>query len=485
MISSQALRGRQKTLLRNYKELANAGNTKEIAELIPRFLDNFENEEEINSYIGIDTSYYPIFFDNIFRSIGFQLFAGKLPSVSGVKPRYRTLPHFIAVDSKRIIMFGSNPQSLFAEIADVQPTSPLPIIGLCYSTWSRVQKRKIDDWEIENKQIATALGLSFLSLDSSILEKGTKLSSHYHNNKARKLATNLGLPEMLSLSVDNMGVYGTFQASRLSWPFGIRNFTTMCNDSLKRGHELDKGKLTKTSPIEALSDTESFFKNLNELDLISKTKKNNFDIGNAGTDLIKQKIVSTPQEAILYNFSVNFRKEVKEGFASILQQLNIGKQKSYHKPELYIDEIDSFSKVKKISSSMVKEKMLSEDFIQTRLEKILGESYHKKDWSGESSDLYTSYLTINKKRYRAAFLLKGSGTKGKLTIAKCGKNGDQIQRLFKCPADIFVIQHVTEIDEAVIEEAKQKTMTLRSTNPKVQFCIINGIDIQRILLAYS
>jgi len=485
MISSQALRGRQKRLLRNYKELSNAGHTKEIAELIPDFLDNFKIEKERNDYIGIDTSYYPIFFDNIFRSMGFQLFAGELPSVSGVKPRYRTLPHFIAADSKRIVMFGNSPQSLFAEIADVQPASPLPIIGICYSTWSRIQKRKIDDWEIENKQIATALGLSFLSIDSKTLEKGIKISSHYHNDKARKLATNLGFPEMLSLSIDNIGVYGSFQASRLSWPFGIKNFTTMCNDSLKKGHELDKGKLTKISPTEALNDPGLFFKNLNELDLISETRKNNFSIGNTGKNFIQQNIVSTPQEAVLYNFSVNLRKEMKDGFTSILQQLNIKKQKSYLKPELYVDEIDSFSKIKKISSSRVKEKMLSEDFIQTRLEKIIGELYHKKDWGGESSDLHTSHLTINKKRNRAAFLLKGSGTKGKLTIAKCGKNGDQIQRLFKCPADIFVIQHVSEIDESVVEDAKQKTITLRSTNPKAQFCIIDGVDIQRILLAYS
>lgn len=209
------------------------------------------------------------------------------------------------------------------------------------------KKRKIDDWEIENKQIATALGLSFLSLDSTTLEKGTKLSFHYHNNKIKKLATKLGFPEMLSLSIDNMGVYGSFQASRLSWSFGIQNFTSMCDNSLKKGHELDKGKLTKISPIEALNDPELFFKNLNELDLISKIHKNNFGVGNSGKELIKQKINSTPQEAILYNFSVNFRKEMKDGFTAILQQLNIVQQKSYLKPELYIGEIDSFSKVKK------------------------------------------------------------------------------------------------------------------------------------------
>src|SRR5437899_5935755 len=219
MITSQALRGRQKTLLRNYKELANVGDTKSISELIPRFLDNLEIETTLNSYIGIETGYYPIFFDNIFRSIGFKLFAGQLPSVSGIKPRYRTLPHFIAVDSKRVVMFGSDPKTLFAEIADTQPVSSLPIIGLCYNTWSRIKDREYDDWVIENRQVATALGLSFLDLKSKTLEDGIKLSSHSHADEAKKLAATLGLPEMLSLSVDNLAVYGTFQASRLTWPF--------------------------------------------------------------------------------------------------------------------------------------------------------------------------------------------------------------------------------------------------------------------------
>lgn len=483
METPQALRGRQKTLLRHYKELTNAGNTKDISELIPRFLENFEKEKALYEYIGVQTDYYPIFFDNVFRSMGFQLFAGQLPSISGIKPRYRTLPNFIAVDSKRIVLFGYNPKELFAEIADIQPVCSLSVIGLCYSTWSRVKENRLDDWENENRQMATALGLSYLSLNSDTLQEGIKLSSHYHIDKARKFTAKLGLPAMLSLSIENLAVYGTFQSSRLSWPFHASNFTTMCDNSMRKGHDLNKGNLTKITPVDAINDPELFLKNLKELDLIKK-EADSFDISSIGNRFIKRKIISTPQEAVLYDLSVNLREEMKRGFDSILDQLKIQRE-VYNQLEVHIEKIDSFSKVRGISRSAVKEAMLSEDQIQTKLEEILNESHHKKDWGGETDDLYTSNLIINGERYRAAFLLKGSGIKGRLTIAKCGTNGDQIQRLFKCPADIFIIQHVSEIDEAVVEEARQKTIVVRFKNPKAQFCIIDGIDTQRLMSAFS
>lgn len=484
-ISPQALRGRQKRLLRRYREAANNGHIEDISGLVTGFLDNFEIEERMYDYIGMEVQYYPIFFDNVFRSMGFKLYAGELPSISGITPRFKTLPYFVAVDSRRAILLGSDPKSLFAEMADIQPVCPLPIIGLCYNTWARVKEREIDDWDIQNRKVATALGLSFISINSTILRKGIELSYLSQVNEIRNLAFKLGLPQMLSLSVENLAVYGTFQASRLSWPFNEGHFVSMCDNSIRGGHELGKGKLTKIVPIEAIKDPEWFFRELSELDLIRRKGKNTFDITIDGNDFIKQKIRSTPQEAALYSLSVNLRDEMKEGFNSILQQLKIESPIITDRVELFVDDIDSFSEVRSISRSMVKEPVLNEDFVQIKLEEILGEPWHKKDWGGESCDLYTSNLRVKGKRYRAAFLLKGSGTKGRLTIAKCGKNGDQIQRLFKCPADVFIIQHISEIDETVIEEARQKTISVRLRNPKTRFCIIDGLDTQRLIQAYS
>ena len=45
---------------------------------------------------------------------------------------------------------------------------------------------------------------------------------------------------------------------------------------------------------------------------------------------------------------------------------------------------------------------------------------------------------------------KGKGLCQRLTLAKCGTNGDQIQRLMREPALIYFIQHVRKIDPSVI-----------------------------------
>ncbi len=112
---------------------------------------------------------------------------------------------------------------------------------------------------------------------------------------------------------------------------------------------------------------------------------------------------------------------------------------------LYVEHIDSFQKVRDINPAMVADLLkngflnLSEDQVQLALEQILGVSFHKKDWGGEVNDLYTANVVVNGTRRATAFLLKGPGIgKKEMTIADCGKNGDQVVRLFTTPADLFV-----------------------------------------------
>jgi hypothetical protein len=85
--------------------------------------------------------------------------------------------------------------------------------------------------------------------------------------------------------------------------------------------------------------------------------------------------------------------------------------------ELFVEDIDSFCKARNIQPQEVKALLplnLPEDEIQTFFEEIIGENFHQEDWGGELNDLVTSQVKVRGKRIRAAFLLKGSGTKGKL-----------------------------------------------------------------------
>ena len=181
-------------------------------------------------------------------------------------------------------------------------------------------------------------------------------------------------------------------------------------------------------------------------------------------------------------------EEVEKDFPNLLFSLG---SSSFQEPPLTItvDEIDSFNQVKNVSLEEVKALVplnYSEEQIQNWFEIIIGEPIHKKDWGGETNDLFSSRLLINGKRKNSAFLLKGPGIGVKtLEISYCGKNGDQIQRLFNAPAELFIIQFIGSISEAVIEEAKSKTLLLRHRGINAQVCIIDGYDTSRILKAYG
>lgn len=80
---------------------------------------------------------------------------------------------------------------------------------------------------------------------------------------------------------------------------------------------------------------------------------------------------------------------------------------------------------------------------------LLGEAEVPKDWGGEECDLYTDHVRIKGCCIATAFLLKGPAKFHELTMADCGKNGDQIVRLFNTGADLLVVQHCHKITPGV------------------------------------
>ena len=159
---------------------------------------------------------------------------------------------------------------------------------------------------------------------------------------------------------------------------------------------------------------------------------------------------------------------------------------------LYVEDIDSFSKVRDVNPATVSHLLkdgylnLAEDSVQMALEQILGVAFHKKDWGGEMNDLYTANVIVNGARSASAFLLKGNGLKKKLMeIGDCGKNGDQLVRLFDSPAQLFIVQFVGEVSESVIKDAEGKVTALRAQGKQGCYCIMNGQDTARLLHAYG
>lgn len=149
-----------------------------------------------------------------------------------------------------------------------------------------------------------------------------------------------------------------------------------------------------------------------------------------------------------------------------------------------IDDIDEFAEVRKTKNVQSYLKTPESKF-KRGVARILGELGDFKDWGGESRDLSSTRVRINGKRYSTAFAFKGPGTKGKLTPGKMGKNGDQIQRLLKCPAEIFLIQYWGEIDDAVFDQLEQVAKVRSYQEGKViRYGIIDGIDSVRLQQSY-
>jgi hypothetical protein len=116
---------------------------------------------------------------------------------------------------------------------------------------------------------------------------------------------------------------------------------------------------------------------------------------------------------------------------------------------------------------------------------VIGEKGTFKDWGGEKSDLWTTRIRVGGRRRSAAIALKGPGLKSKLTPARMGRNGDQIQRLFTSTAEVFLVQHWREIDESVVVQletfAKVKSL---ATGEEILFGTIDGEDSKRLTAAY-
>jgi len=150
-----------------------------------------------------------------------------------------------------------------------------------------------------------------------------------------------------------------------------------------------------------------------------------------------------------------------------------------------VDDIDSFFRVRTVRVEPSDYTAIPEARFKAGIAKILGESGRFRDWGGERNDLYTNRVRISGGRRSAAFAFKGPGTKGILTPGRMGKNGDQIQRLFKTVASVFIVQYWGQVAESVAEQMEEFAKAKSAVEGTVVFFgIIDGDDSNRLLEAY-
>lgn len=152
---------------------------------------------------------------------------------------------------------------------------------------------------------------------------------------------------------------------------------------------------------------------------------------------------------------------------------------------IYIDDVTSFGKVKRVKNAGSISASISEDQFKCGIQLIIGEPGEFTHWPGEKWDLYTSRLILKGKRVTAIFALKGPGLKSKLTLGNMGKNGNQLLHLFQEEADAFFVQHWREIDPDVVDMMHRAAVAKSvSSGRQIWYGTIDGKDSQRIVVAY-
>jgi hypothetical protein len=151
-------------------------------------------------------------------------------------------------------------------------------------------------------------------------------------------------------------------------------------------------------------------------------------------------------------------------------------------PRVYPSEIRQFgaidftSTVTKAELEAIRE--VPEAMVKKVLAELIGEAFVPKDWGGEQSDLYTSRVFARGRQMSAGWLLKGRGHPRPMTVRALGKNGDQLVRLFKEPAELLVLQHCHEITPNLID-----TIDKFAHDPRQPhfYMIFDGADTARVL----
>jgi hypothetical protein len=201
-------------------------------------------------------------------------------------------------------------------------------------------------------------------------------------------------------------------------------------------------------------------------------------------DLVK--LAKLPSRAFLARNGTT-RSEVRGVLERALRGVRIAVKQP---PLVSIEDIDSFSAAETVSPAEVatlaaKKLPLPEQTVKEFISGIMGEPYLEKDWSGELSDILTSRVQFGGKRVTAAFLLKGSSFKQKLRPRDLGTNGDQIRRLAKQTADLYIVQHVGQLDEAVYDEVRDMVVARRvERGEHIVGSVWDGSDCARLFIAH-
>ncbi|MFC6157189.1 hypothetical protein [Kribbella jiaozuonensis] len=171
-----------------------------------------------------------------------------------------------------------------------------------------------------------------------------------------------------------------------------------------------------------------------------------------------------------------------------LSVLAIEHLKGARLPLIQLDQIDTFARVSEVPPSAVMDLCpldLLEDDVERMIATVIGEPFRQKDWGGELDDLFTQSVQLDGRAVRASFMLKGRGLGSVMKMKDLGANGDQVMRMVRQPAELFVVQHVNRIDASVYSHLEDAIVARRAEGHEVVGSVWDGVAVARLGVAYG
>lgn len=151
--------------------------------------------------------------------------------------------------------------------------------------------------------------------------------------------------------------------------------------------------------------------------------------------------------------------------------------------EMWVSGFDAFSKIdfneQVTLGQLGKLKDIPEETIKRTFAEAMSQPFVDKDWGGETGDLFSSNAMVDGKQISCGFMFKGPAKFKKLQPGDCGKNGDQVIRLFEYPASCFVLQHCHDVAPTV--RKMMRAFAVEKLPERVRYCIIDGRSTYLIL----
>jgi hypothetical protein len=152
--------------------------------------------------------------------------------------------------------------------------------------------------------------------------------------------------------------------------------------------------------------------------------------------------------------------------------------------------LDPFKLISKVSAAAVKDVelpiTLPEVTVRKAFEQALGESFHATDSGVESCDTFSLQGSHDGKQCAIAAMFKGARDKSlkwPLQVAGCGKNGNQVVKLFEVPADVHIVQANGPLDPTLVKHIQDTADAHSARGKSVKFMLIDGVSTARLLRA--